>query len=183
MSERVCQNGTVEAVEQADFLAQDVVEYLLNKQASISVNGYTGKLPGHLNKVSPHSHPCLRTASFQEARKRVIEGCEYIMRKHGHEIVAVCEKVSVCDTQLEENLKEALETIWAEPRNWGRLVSLFVVAYYLCEKIHDEEGKPAAEGKIKSIVGWLAQFLKTHAIPWVAERGGFVSECAALPER
>nr|CAB97129.1 BHP1 protein [Geodia cydonium]CAC80487.1 BHP1g protein [Geodia cydonium] len=158
------------AVVQAEFLAKDVVEYLLNKEG-MSVNGYTDVLPGHLRKVPRKERQCLHEPSFEQARRQIVCGCQCIMHQHGVEIEQICMKVDVGDEHLYSNVKEALATIWEEPKNWGRLVSLFVAAYYLCKRICDEEGEGSE--KIDSVIGWLASFLKENAVPWVVERGGF----------
>lgn len=171
MSERLQRGRLDAALAQAEYLAKDVVENLLNENG-VSINGYTGVLPGHLKDV-PEDEPHLQEESFQQARKRIVCGCQYIMNQHGAEIENVCMKVDVGDASLCSNVKDALSTIWVEPRNWGRLVSLFVAAYYLCKRIEEEEGKESP--KIKSVIGWLGQFLKEEAVPWVVERGGFVS--------
>ena len=162
-----------EAEDQAEFLARDIVEHLLNCER-MTVNGYTGTLPGELNLVPATSKLCLRDPGFQQARRKVVEGCMFILKKHGSEMEEVCLKDDIGAEQLEHNVKEALETIWEEPRNWGRLVSLFVAAYYLCRKIYQEEGRRS--NKIESVIGWLARYLKENAVSWVVERGGFVSE-------
>ena len=176
MSERL-QRGRIDAaLNQAEYLAKDVVENLLNENG-VSINGYTGVLPGQLKKV-PEDEPHLQEESFQQARKQIVCGCRYIMNQHGAEIEQVCMKVDVGDASLCSNVEEALSTIWVEPRNWGRLVSLFVAAYYLCKRIEEEEGKESP--KIKSVIGWLGQFLKEEAVPWVVERGGFVSNFVQL---
>ena len=160
------------AVVQAEFLARDVVEYLL-KEKGMPVNGYTGVLPGQLKEVKTNAVRCLHEPPFQQARMQIVYGCQYIMNQHGVEIEQVCMKVDVGDEHLYSNVREALATIWEEPQNWGRLVSLFVAAYYLCKRICDEEGKESE--KIDSVIGWLTAFLRENAVPWVVERGGFVS--------
>ena len=160
------------AVVQAEFLARDIVEYLLNDKG-MPVNGYTDVLPGLLRDVPRRERQCLREPSFQQARRQIVGGCQFIMHQHGVEIEQVCMKVDVGDEHLYSNVKEALATIWKEPQNWGRLVSLFLAAYYLCKRIFDEEGKGSK--KIDSVIGWLAAFLRENVVPWVVERGGFVS--------
>lgn len=167
-----------DALEQAKFLAKDIVEYLL-KENRVPVNGYTYVQPGELSKVTVDSS-CLHEQSFLSARRRIADCCMFIMAKHGDEIEQVCWKVDVGDEQLYSNVADALKTIWTEPRNWGRLVSLFVAAYYLCKRISDEEGK--SSDKILSVVGWLACFLKEQAVPWVVERGGFVSHLSFVAD-
>ena len=173
MSERVqteLQRRTSDAEFQAEFLAADVVEHLLNL-GSMSMNGYTFTPPEVLNDVPDDNrfYP-----SFGRTRQRIVEGCYHIIHKHGAEIEQECMRVPICDEQLYSNVEDALSTIWQVPRNWGRLVSLFVTAYYLCMRICKEEGKDSS--KIQSVIGWLARFLKKNAVPWVVERGGFVSD-------
>jgi hypothetical protein len=167
MSDRL-QRGDLEKVveEQVEFLAVDVIEYLL-KEAKMGINGYTNVPPGELRPI-PEDNPALADEAFRQARKRVAEGCTSIVQKHGHEVEQVCQKVDLADEHLQSNLEEALQTIWAEPRNWGRLISLFVAAFYMCKRLYGEGEKR----KIDSVIGWLKCFIKNHAVEWVVERGG-----------
>ena len=156
---------------QADFLARDILEHLLLKQAKHGINGYTRLLPGSFRDVSKE-HPCIKDEAFQSARRQIADACCYIQRQHGEEIAELCAKLDISDEQLQANFVEALDVTWKEPRNWGRFVSLFVAAYYICERIYTEE---KSEKKINSVIGWLAQYLETQVVPWIVDHGGFVS--------
>ena len=159
-----------ETIMQAEFLAKDIVECLLNA-SSISVNGYTDVPTGTLKDVSDQ-HSCIRNnQAFLRARENIIAGCTYMQQQHGREIERMCTRFEVDDVQLNTNFEEVLATIWTEPRNWGRLISLFVATYYICKRLDQENDKD----KIQSVIGWLGSFLKTNAVTWVVEHGGFVS--------
>ena len=159
------------AEEQAEFLAKDVLEYLLN-DTGVRINGYRTVVPGQLRDVK-EERPCIRRDDFQQARLSIIHGCNHIKLNHGQDIADLCQKLDIGDEQLHANFMEALDTVWEEPRNWGRLVSLFVAAYFICERLHRE----GSEDKIQSVIGWLGKYLKDHTVPWVLARGGFVSRC------
>lgn len=159
---------------QTEFIARDVLEHLLN-ESSMKVNGYTGVHRGKLKDVSKED-PFIKEETFQNARKNIVNGCLFIMRQHGREIEEMCQKLDLEDEQLHANLREVLATIWMEPRNWGRLVSMFVAAYYICQRLYREgRGDQTTMDKIESIVGWLTGYLKAHAVPWIKHRGGYVS--------
>ena len=159
---------------QAEFLARDVTEHLLNENGC-RVNGYTDVLPGNIRDVSNEA-PCVREESFQKARWNIITCCYYFKRKHGKELEEMCEKLDIDDEQLHPNFVEVLASIWEEPRNWGRLASMFIATYYICHRLHKEGDKH----KIESVIGWLSVYLKRHAVPWIKDRGGFVSKCVCV---
>ena len=162
---------------QAEFLARDVTEHLLN-QSGFRLNGYTNVLPGNLRDVSDEA-PCVREENFQRARRNIIECCYYIKREHGKEMEDMCEKLDIDDEQLHPNFEDILASIWEQPRNWGRLASMFIATYYICHRLHKE----GERHKINSVIGWLSVYLKRHAVPWIKDRGGFVSECSTSTQR
>lgn len=154
------------------FIARDAVEYML-RQDEVRVNGYTGVLPGKLRDVS-NEDPCIRNDDFLRARKQIIACCNLMKQQYGKDLEKMCKKLNIEDEQLHTNVLEVISEIWGEEseRNWGRLVSMLVAAYYISERLYNEDAKD----KIDSVIGWLSEYMRRNAVPWIRDHGGYVSE-------
>lgn len=163
-----------DVLQQSAYLAKAVPEYLLNEEG-IRINGFKSIPKGTFPE--PPRWECLKTETFLTARSNLVAGCNYIKRQHGKELEEMCAKLDMSDEQLYPNFRTLLSTVWTEPVNWGRLVSLFAVTSVLSARLYRE----GQQSKIDSVLGWFGTFLKDHAAPWIRERGGWVS--GSLPVR
>lgn len=159
---------------QSVYLANAIPEHLLSEE-DIRINGFKSVPKGTFPEPPPRK--CLKTEEFLTARRNLVAGCNYIKRQHGKELEEMCAKLDISDEQLYANFRTLLSTVWTEPVNWGRLVSLFVVTSVLSARLYRE----GQQSKIMSVLGWFGTFLKDHAAPWIRERGGWVS--GGLPVR
>lgn len=163
-------------LKRTEFVVKDVVEYML-KENGVRVNGYTSVLAGKVRDVS-NEDACIRDDDFLRAREQIMTCCKFMKREYGRELAKMCKKLNVEDEQLHTNFLEVMNEIWGEEsaRNWGRLVSMLVAAYYICDRLHREESKDKAKAKIDSVIGWLSDYMKKNAVPWITDHGGYVRE-------
>ena len=157
-----------DVVQQALYLAAAIPEFLLSEE-DIRMNGFIRTPKGAFPELPPLE--CLKTKEFLTARGNLLAGCHYIKRKHGKELEEMCAKFDISDEQLCSNFRTLMNTVWEEPLNWGRLVSLFVVTNVLLERLYRE----GHQRKMESVLSWFGTFLRDHAVPWIRERGGWVS--------
>ena len=144
-----------------------VVEFL--QREDITVNGFVKRSRDAYTLMQ--KDPCCCTKEFATARSNLLSACKVMREKNGHELVEMCNKLDISDEQLHSTVRILMSTIWEEPMNWGRLVSLFVVIGVLCTRLHRE----GHENKIESVLGWFKAYLRDNADPWIRERGGWVS--------
>jgi len=154
-------------VKQTSYLAKAIPLYLLSEKG-IRINEFTQTPKG----VFPEPPECFKTEDFLTARSNLVTGCHYIKRKHGKELEEMCSKLDLSDEQLYSTFRTLMNTVWEEPLNWGRLVSIFVVTSVLLERLYREGHQ---QRKMESVLSWFGTFLRDHAAPWIRERGGWVS--------
>ena len=154
--------------KQTEYLACYVVVNFL-QQEDITINGFVKKSKDACTQTL--EDPCCHTKEFATACSNLISACKFMREKHGRELLEMCDKLDISDEQLHSNFRILMSTIWQEPLNWGRLVSLFVVTGVLSARLYREGHK----NKIESVLGWFKAYLRDNADPWIRERGGWVS--------
>lgn len=139
------------------------VNHALLYEAGIHLNGHSkGFQPPHF-----------KNKELMSAYRNLQGGCKTLLGQHGKEIRDKVLQLDISDSLLCSTYHHALNEIFRDGINWGRIVAMFCFTIALAQRVYDEE---KADTTIDSLISWQTAFIVEYLHDWIVQHQGWVSK-------
>ena len=109
---------------------------------------------------------------MRRAYSTLMSACRNFLSQHNQELTERVRDLDISDSLLCSSYHQALNKIFEDNINWGRIVAMFCFTEALAYRVHSEGLPPRT---IESLINWQKDFIVEYLQEWITKQKGWVS--------